>query len=412
MRVRKGLGARRPLFYAVLVVSLVLFAGLASADPASDLSQAESRAAAAEADVAAARDRLDTARAELDAASRQAGPAAEAAQTARMEVQELLTSLNERQRQARERIAELETTQQEEEDDYDEEVAAGIGAGLALLVAAGIALSWGWFRASSAVAALVRMQLGQAVALCVGGGFLLVVIGVALVASGGLPGALGMALFCLGFFLPLALLLARHSAEIQRGRSKPVLGRDRLPDWVGRAAAVLLVLLGVGALVAVIVAESPAPADISVQLHEDASALTTGPGAARLAEAKSDARAVRKQAIGPLARQRQAQAELREVTRDLHRAEARLVGAEADAHRSARRLAALIEREQREAEAQAEAEAEEIEEEMSPSCDPNYSGCVPPYPPDVDCAEVGGPVSVYGADPHGLDADGDGVGCE
>jgi hypothetical protein len=29
-----------------------------------------------------------------------------------------------------------------------------------------------------------------------------------------------------------------------------------------------------------------------------------------------------------------------------------------------------------------------------------------------DCAEVGGSVSVYGSDPHGLDADGDGVGCE
>ncbi|HWO16685.1 MAG TPA: hypothetical protein VNM89_08240 [Solirubrobacterales bacterium] len=46
------------------------------------------------------------------------------------------------------------------------------------------------------------------------------------------------------------------------------------------------------------------------------------------------------------------------------------------------------------------------------SCDPNYSGCVPAYPPDVDCADVGGSVSVYGSDPHGLDADGDGVGCE
>jgi hypothetical protein len=46
------------------------------------------------------------------------------------------------------------------------------------------------------------------------------------------------------------------------------------------------------------------------------------------------------------------------------------------------------------------------------SCDPNYSGCVPPYPPDVDCAQVNGPVKVLGSDPHGLDADGDGVGCE
>lgn len=46
------------------------------------------------------------------------------------------------------------------------------------------------------------------------------------------------------------------------------------------------------------------------------------------------------------------------------------------------------------------------------NCDPNYSGCVPPYPPDVDCAQVDGPVQVVGSDPHGLDGNGDGVGCE
>ena len=45
---------------------------------------------------------------------------------------------------------------------------------------------------------------------------------------------------------------------------------------------------------------------------------------------------------------------------------------------------------------------------------PAYSPCVPPPPPDLDCAEIGHSVSVnhaYG-DPHNLDADGDGVGCE
>jgi hypothetical protein len=45
-------------------------------------------------------------------------------------------------------------------------------------------------------------------------------------------------------------------------------------------------------------------------------------------------------------------------------------------------------------------------------CDPNYSGCVPPYPPDVDCGDLSGSVQVTGSDPHGLDRDGDGVGCE
>jgi micrococcal nuclease len=50
-------------------------------------------------------------------------------------------------------------------------------------------------------------------------------------------------------------------------------------------------------------------------------------------------------------------------------------------------------------------------------CDPNYSGgCVPPYPPDVDCDDVRAlgiaPVRVIGGDPHRLDGDGDGLGCE
>jgi micrococcal nuclease len=46
-------------------------------------------------------------------------------------------------------------------------------------------------------------------------------------------------------------------------------------------------------------------------------------------------------------------------------------------------------------------------------CDPNYSGrCVPPYPPDVNCADIRGPVQVIGRDPHRLDGDNDGIGCE
>jgi endonuclease YncB( thermonuclease family) len=51
-------------------------------------------------------------------------------------------------------------------------------------------------------------------------------------------------------------------------------------------------------------------------------------------------------------------------------------------------------------------------------CDFGYTGgCVPPYPPDVDCADIKAlgiqtPVRVVGPDPHGLDGDGDGLGCE
>ena len=48
----------------------------------------------------------------------------------------------------------------------------------------------------------------------------------------------------------------------------------------------------------------------------------------------------------------------------------------------------------------------------SGNCEPGYTPCVPVYPPDVDCADVNGPIAVSGTDPHGLDGDGDGSACE
>lgn len=45
-------------------------------------------------------------------------------------------------------------------------------------------------------------------------------------------------------------------------------------------------------------------------------------------------------------------------------------------------------------------------------CESGYDPCVPNHPPDVDCDDVGRTVRVTGSDPHGLDADNDGFGCE
>ena len=53
-------------------------------------------------------------------------------------------------------------------------------------------------------------------------------------------------------------------------------------------------------------------------------------------------------------------------------------------------------------------------------CDPNYAGACVPISSDVDCAGgsgngpayVQGPVRVVGTDIYGLDADGDGIGCD
>jgi len=44
-------------------------------------------------------------------------------------------------------------------------------------------------------------------------------------------------------------------------------------------------------------------------------------------------------------------------------------------------------------------------------CAVGYRPCVPPFPPDRNCDDVRGPIRVTGADPHGLDSDGDGVAC-
>ena len=49
-------------------------------------------------------------------------------------------------------------------------------------------------------------------------------------------------------------------------------------------------------------------------------------------------------------------------------------------------------------------------------CDPNYQGCIPPYPPDLDCTDIKrlglAPIRVTGKDVHKFDRDGDGIGCD
>ncbi len=49
-------------------------------------------------------------------------------------------------------------------------------------------------------------------------------------------------------------------------------------------------------------------------------------------------------------------------------------------------------------------------------CDPNYAGCIPIFPADVDCTDIKrlglAPIKVVGTDVHKLDRDGDGVGCD
>jgi hypothetical protein len=48
------------------------------------------------------------------------------------------------------------------------------------------------------------------------------------------------------------------------------------------------------------------------------------------------------------------------------------------------------------------------------NCDPSYPDfCIPPPPPDLDCADVNGSnFTVLPPDPHRFDREGDGLGCE
>lgn len=52
----------------------------------------------------------------------------------------------------------------------------------------------------------------------------------------------------------------------------------------------------------------------------------------------------------------------------------------------------------------------------SAKCDLNYQGCIPPYPPDLDCTDIKrmglAPIRVKGIDVHKFDGDGDGIGCD
>jgi len=52
--------------------------------------------------------------------------------------------------------------------------------------------------------------------------------------------------------------------------------------------------------------------------------------------------------------------------------------------------------------------------QLQNQCDSSYpSVCIPPYPPDLDCAEIGySNFRVVQPDPHRFDGDKDGIGCE
>jgi hypothetical protein len=399
--------------------------------PEAGLADAEARASAAETDVTELEPVARLAEAKLEAAQKRAAPLRSEAQRAASQVAATEASLRRAHIRAAASVKKAEEERSDAAKDHNDEVASGAGFAVAALILALIALAWGWFRASAAVAYLARIQLGQAIGLCVGGGFVAVVVGASIGSAGGLAQVVGVAILSLGLMLPVALLLGRHSAEVQRGRAKPVLGRERVPmrtTQVIAALFALLFLLGLGSALFAGEAES---GEIPSKTRD--LAAEEEPSTPALVKRQEEAAELAGEAAPLLASLRQRQADLDAIERQLGKAKTRLVDAEGDARGFARQVLAIErreahehEKEEREAakliareEREAREEAEAAEEEAAEGCNRNYSGCLDPFASDYDCAGGSGDgplytgtVEVIGYDEYGLDDDGDGIGCD
>lgn len=394
-------------------IPLTLCSDARARDLSVALSEAESRVESAQLAVSELETAVRPVEKRLEASSGRATPARNAARTANRQVEEIESQLRADRLAAVDEVSRIEEEKRSASDEHDEKVQSGLGLALAALIVAIVALGWGWFRASALVALLARIPLGQAIGLCVGGGLLVAIVGTAMVGAGGIAGTIGAALAFLGIALAVALLLARHSAEVQRQRSKPLLGRERLPRWVTQAAAgaaFVFCLLGLGTAVFAGEAKSD---EVSAELRREAA--DTSPSTPTLVKAQREAAKLGRRASSLGAIADADRRDLRSARRKLGRAEARLADAEGDVRSFSRRLAVLSEREEREA-----LEREEEEEELAAEeCDSNYSGCLDPNAVDYDC-EGGsgdgplytGTVEVLGVDHYGLDRDGDGIGCD
>ena len=246
-----------PARCAATLAVLALLLALTVAEPApaqelfSSIATAEQRAESARGEVGELKKELAPVASRYSRASRRARDARSEVQSAKADVATIKAERDTQRAAAATRLRRLEDGNRESEQKHDDRITSDIGLGIAAMVMALLILAWDWFRASAPVAGLTRLTAAQAVGLCVGGGFLAVVTGAVMEGSGGLMAVLGTALVFLGLTLPAAFLLARHSAEIQRGRAKPWLGRERFP---ARVTQVLAAILGVVCLVALGVA--------------------------------------------------------------------------------------------------------------------------------------------------------------
>jgi hypothetical protein len=409
---------RRRRLAAVLLGCLAALVATTPAfgqDLGAALSSAEADAANAEAQVAEAQAEVTPAQQRYAAASARARPARTEARAARGEVRATKTAVAARRRAAERRIARIEADHQGQVEDHDDAVQGGIGVALAALAIAGFALAWGWFRASAPVAWLVAQRRSQAIGLCVGGGMVAVIVGAALSGASGVLGAIGVFLAVLGLCVAFAFLMARHSAQVQAARERPLLGRERLPAWLGRSIAVIAGVLCLALLVGAVFSSGPRAIHIGAGMRQAAAGVVPANTKRALVSAEARAAALEDRAARLSDHQRAARAVLRKARAGLASAQSRLAAAEDDISRVTRRIEVS---ERREAH---RLQTEERKAAQAQACDPSYVGeCLKDGIGDYDCAGGSGDgpnyvhseVKVVGPDVFGLDANGNGIGCE
>lgn len=438
-----GRSARITSVFGLIVVGLLLLVSTATArDYEAAIAGAQARAATASVEVGELKSTVAPLRTRLTAAEKRAAPARHGAQAASAHLAATKKQLQSRRADAVRGIAAVKAEREHSSERHDHDVTFDIGLGLAALATAAIALAWGWFRASAIVAALTRIPLPKAAGATVGIGFLALIIGSVLTQTGGVVGVIGGCIFGLSISLPVCLLLARHSAEVQRGRSKPLLRRERMSSTVTRTFAGAFVVLFLVALVAATTKQEKRSRPVTRQLRSQAVLVSSS--APKVQVDQRHAATLRKQLLPLQKTVEEQRSDLRAAQRKLRHAEARLVDAKSDErqwshaleaaeakerrklekaellaqHRQEkeeREYARAAEREPREAEGQAH------EQEEAEACDPNYVGaCLHEGIGDYDCAGgsgdgpnyVSGPIEVVGVDEFGLDSDGDGIACE
>jgi len=412
---RRRLGAVALGCVAALVASTPAF----GQELGAALNSAEADAASAEAQVAEAQAKVMPAQRRYAAAAARARPAHADARAARSEVHVTKTAIAARRRAAERRIASIEAGHQSQVEHHDDAVQGGVGVALAALAAAGVALGWGWFRASAGVAWLVTQRRSQAIGLCVGGAFVAVIAGAALAGAGGALGALGVFVAVLGLWLAVALLMARHSALVQAARERPLLGHERLPAWFTKGLAGVAGVLCLALLVGALFSSGPQAMHIDAGMRQAAAGFVSTNTRRSLVAAEARAATLERRAarLGNL--QNAARTALRTARGELASAQSRLAAAEDEIGRYTRRIEVAEKKEAHQRETEERKAIEE--EERAQACDPSYEGeCLKDGIGDYDCASGSGDgpnyvyseVRVVGPDVFGLDANGNGFGCE